>query len=264
MATISPLAYVAPGAKLGNNVTVYPFAYIDDNAVIGDDCVIMPYAGVMGNTTVGTGTTIYNGAIVGADPQDFRWKKGEKSVCTIGNNCIIRENVIINRGFVTEKGTCIGNETFIMAKAHIGHDCHIKGRTVVGNGVTMAGSVDVGECVILSSNCIMHEGSRVGDWVLIKGGCRISGNVPPYIIIAHNPAAYYGVNAHIMRNNGFTDEQIDDIAKAYRHVYQCGTSVFNAIQRIEADIDDTPERANILNFIRSNNLHIVAVPIDID
>lgn len=264
MSTISPLAHVAPGARLGANVTVHPFAFIDDEVVIGDNCVIMPYASVMNHTTVGGGTTIYNGAIVGADPQDFRWKPGEKSVCTIGERCIIRENVIINRGFTSDAGTTIGDETFIMATAHIGHDCHLRGRTVIGNGVTMAGNIEIGACSILSSNSVVHEGSRIGDWVLIKGGCRISGNVPPYVIIAHNPAAYYGVNAQLMRRSNFTDAQIDDIAKAYRHIYQCGTSVFNALQRIEQDIDDTPERANILDFVRANKLRIVAVPRDLE
>lgn len=261
---ISPLAHIAPGAKIGTNVIIHPFAYVGDDTVIGDNCVIMPYASVMPGTTVGEGTRIYNGAIVGADPQDFRWKPGQPSACTIGARCIIRENVIINRGFVSDKGTTIGDDTFIMATAHIGHDCLLKGRTVVGNGVTMAGNIEIGACTILSSNCVIHEGSRIGDWVLIKGGCRISGNVPPYVIIAHNPASYYGINAQVMRKSDFSDARIDDIAKAYRHIYQCGTSVFNALQRIEADIESSPERDKILSFIRDNNMHIVAVPIDVD
>lgn len=260
---ISSTAHIDPTAVIGKDVTIHPFAYIDANVVIGDGAVIMPYASVMSGTRVGARTKIYNGAIVGADPQDFRWK-GEDSLCTIGDDCVIRENVIINRGFATGRGTYIGNGTFIMAKAHIGHDCDIAGRCVIGNGVTMAGSIQVGQCTILSSNCIIHEGSKIGEWVLIKGGCRISGNVPPYVIIAHNPATYFGINAHIMRRGQFSDDQIDNVAKAYRHIYQCGTSVFNALKRIEADIDDSPIRENILSFIRENNLRIVAVPVDLE
>lgn len=261
---ISPLAHIAPGAKLGQNVTVYPFAFIDDDVTIGDDCVIMPYASIMHGTTIGSSTTVYNGAIIGADPQDFRWKADKKATLTIGSNCVIRENVIINRGFTGPKGTCVGDHTFIMATAHIGHDCILEGHTVVGNGVTMAGNIEIGYGVLLSSNSVVHEGSHIGDWSLIKGGCRISGNVPPYVIIAHNPATYYGINAAIMRKGNFTDDQIDDIAKAYRHIYQCGTSVFNALKRIEEDIDDTEVRRKILSFIRDNNMRIVAIPVDVE
>ena len=138
-----------------------------------------------------------------------------------------------------------------------------EGKCVIGNGVTIAGDCHVGECSILSSNSILHEDSKVGKWTLIKGGCRISGNVPPYIIIAHNPAAYYGVNAYVMRKNGFTDSQIDDIAKAYRNLYQSGISVYNALQRIEADVTPSAIRDSITDFVRTANLKIVAVPVDL-
>lgn len=258
---ISPLAHVDPSAKIGNNVTIHPFAYIDANVEIGDDCEIMPYASIMNGTRMGKHNKIYQGAIIGADPQDFRWK-GEKTYCTIGDNNVIREHVIINRGIRSTGSTVIGDDCFIMADAHIGHDSLIKGRSVIGNGVTLAGDCKVGQCTILSSNAIMHERSEVGDWVLIKGGCRIVGNVPPYVIIAHNPAVYYGINAVIMRKHGFTDDQIDDVAKSYRHIYQSGTSVFNAVKRVEADVAPSDIRSNIIDFIRNHDLKIVAIPLD--
>ena len=258
---ISPLAHVDPSAKIGDNTTIHPFAFIDKDVEIGDGCEIMPYASVMAGTRMGRNNRVYQGAIVGADPQDFRWN-GEQTFCFIGDNNTIREHVIINRGISPEGGTRIGNDNFIMANSHIGHDSCIKGRCVLGNGVTMAGDCQVDECTILSSNCILHEDSKVGKWTLVKGGCRISGNVPPYIIIAHNPAVYYGVNAFIMRKNGFTDSQIDDIAKAYRNIYQSGISPYNALQRIEADIEPSEIRSEIINFVRGNNLRIVAIPVD--
>ena len=260
---ISPLAHVDPSAKIGENVTIHPFAFIDANVEIGDGCEIMSYTSVIRGTRMGKNNKVYQGSIIGADPQDFRWK-GEESFCFIGDNNVIREHVIINRGISSERGTRIGNDSFIMAETHIGHDTNIKGKCVIGNGVTTAGDAEVGECTILSSGVILHENSKVGSWVLIKGGCRISGNVPPYIIVAHNPVAYFGVNAVILRKHGFTEDQIDDVAKAYRHVYQTGTSVFNALKRIEADVEEGDVRANIVNFIRDCNLKLVAIPRDLE
>lgn len=260
---ISPLAHVDPSAKIGENVTVHPFAFVDGDVEIGDGSEILPYASVMHGTRIGKNARVFQGAIVGAEPQDFRWK-GVRSFCYVGDNVTIREHVIINRGITADGGTRIGDEVWIMADSHIGHDCLLEGKTVVGNGVTMAGDVHIGANTILSSNCMLHENSRVGEWVLIKGGCRISGNVPPYVIIAHNPAVYFGINAYVMRKHGFTDEEVDDIAKAYRHVYQSGTSVFNALKRIEADIEDSPVRQSIIDFIRDSKLNIVAVPVDLE
>lgn len=259
---VSPAAHIDPAAKIGNNVTIYPFAFIDADVEIGDNTVVMPYVSIMSGSRIGSNCKIYQGAIIGADPQDFRWK-GEKTYCFIGNNTIVRENVIINRGIDAERGTRIGSDCFIMAKSHIGHDTKIADKVVVGNGATLAGDVEVGACSILSSNVILHERSHVGCWAVVKGGCRIGSNVPPYVIIAHNPAEFFGVNAWIMKKHGISDDTIDDIAKAYRHLYQSGTSVFNALKRIEADVEPSEHREEILSFIRENNLRVVGAHLDI-
>ncbi|MCM1162821.1 MAG: acyl-ACP--UDP-N-acetylglucosamine O-acyltransferase [Muribaculaceae bacterium] len=261
---ISDKAHIDPSAKIGNGVTIHPFAYIDKDVEIGDGCVIMPFASIIRGTRMGKNCKVYQGAIVGADPQDFRWKGGF-TYCYIGDNVTVRENVIINRGINPEGGTKIGPKTFLMANSHVGHDSVLKGKTVIGNNVSIAGDVEIGECTILSSSVVVHENSKIGDWVLVKGGCRITGNVPPYCIMAHNPTAYFGVNAFILRKEGAaTEDRIDDIAKCYRHIYQTGTSVFNALQRIEADVDPSDERQNILDFIRGVNLKIVAIPKDLE
>ena len=238
---ISPLAYVDPQAKLGDNVTVHPFAYIDKNVEIGDNCEIMPYASILSGARMGKNIKVYQGAIVRAEPQDFRWN-GEDTFCYIGDNCKIREAVIINRGITPEGGTRIGEGSFIMAETHIGHDSVIEGSCVLGNGVKIAGDCHVGKYTILSSNAILHNNGCIGEWALIKGGCRISGNVPPFTIMAHNPVVYFAA-----------------IARAYRHIYQCGTSVCNALRRIEADSKPSDARQAILDFIRAHNNDIVAV-----
>lgn len=259
---ISSAAHVDPAAKIGANVTIHPFAYVDADVEIGDNSEIMPYASIMAGTVIGKNCKVYQGAIVGADPQDFRWH-GEKTRCFVGDNTVIREHVIINRGINPDGGTRIGADCFVMAKSHIGHDSIIAYKVVIGNGATIAGDVEIGTCSILSSNAIIHERSHVGDWSVVKGGCRIGSNVPPYVIIAHNPAEFFGVNAWIMKKNGFQEEEIDDIAKAYRHLYQSGTSVFNALKRIEADVNPSDHRDNILTFIRNNNLRVVGAHLDV-
>lgn len=258
---ISPLAYVDPSAKLGNNVTVHPFAFVDRDVEIGDNCVIYPYASIMHGARLGNDIKVYNGAIIAAEPQDFRWK-GDDSYVTIGDKTTIREMVIINRSIHKGMSTEIGEKCFLMAESHIGHDCKIGNRCVLGNSTQLAGDVVIDPCVILSTSVKVYNGSRIGKWAFIKGGCRISGNVPPYVIMAHNPAMYYGVNAAVMRTKPelFSEERIDDIAKAYRHIYQCNTSIFNAVKRIEADVEDSAEKTEILKFIKECENKLIALP----
>lgn len=257
---ISKLAHVDPSAKIGENVIIHAFAYIDKNVEIGDGCEIFPYASIINGTRMGKNNKVYQGAVVGADPQDFRWN-GEQTYCFIGDNNTIREQVIINRGILAEGGTRIGNKNFIMAETHIGHDSTIAGKCVLGNGVKIAGDVVVDKCSVLSSAVILNERAHIGTWCFIKAGTRISSNVPPYTIMAHNPVAYYGVNSVLMRRNDkFTEEEVDDAAKAYRHIYQTQTSTFNAMKRIEADIAPGRVRDSILDFIRASNLSLAGVP----
>lgn len=257
---ISKLAHVDPSAKIADDVKIHAFAYIDKDVEIGPGCEIMPYASIIRGTRMGRNNKVYQGAVVGADPQDFRWKGGF-TYCYIGDNNIIREQVIINRGISGEGGTRIGDNNFIMAESHIGHDSVIAGKTVLGNGVKLAGCVKVGQCCILSNAVILNEGINVGEWVFVKGGTRVSNNIPPYIIMAHNPAVYYGVNAVLMaRKDHFSEAEIDNAAKAYRHIYQTQTSLFNAMRRIENDVEPGRIRDTILDFLQRNNLRIAGIP----
>lgn len=262
MTQISPLAFVTPDARIGDNVTIMPFAYIESGTVIGDNCVIHPHVSILEGTILGNGVKVHEGAVIAATPQDFRWD-GAKSRVIIGNDTVIREHVIINRSSHENMATEIGEGTFIMAQTHIGHDTYVGNHCVIGNAVRIAGNCKIGNCTILSSNSLIHENYEVGDWVLIKGGCRINGNVPPYVVMAHNPVEYYGVNSFILRREGFTDKDIEAIAKCYRHVYQCNTSVFNAVRRINEDIRQGPARDAILDFIRNHNNKLVAIPHDL-
>lgn len=262
MSNISQLAFVHPEAKLGKDVTVQPFAYIDRDVEIGDRCVIHPHVSILAGSRLGKDNEIYEGAIIAATPQDFRWK-GDDSKVVIGNNNRIREYVIINRSIHRDGETRVGSDSFIMAQSHIGHDSSIGNHCVLGNGVKVAGDVKIGDCTILSSSALVHEGCEIGEWVLVKGGCRINGNVPPYVIMAHNPVSYYGINAFILRKGKKSEKVIDDIAKCYRHLYQCNTSTINAVRRMREDIDQSAERDQIIAFVEGHNYRLAALP-DLD
>lgn len=264
MAKISNLAYVHPNAKLADDVIVDAFAFIDQDVEIAEGCHIHPHASVLPGSRIGKNNEIYEGAIISATPQDFRWK-GEDSFVIIGDNNQIREQVIINRSIHAGGKTVIGSNSFIMAQTHIGHDSEIGNYCVLGNSVKIAGDVKIGNYCIFSSHALVHEKCHVGDWVLVKGGCRVNGNVPPFVVMAHNPITYFGVNAFILKKANKPESIIDDIAKCYRHVYQNSASVFNALRRIHEDIDPSPERDEIINFIEGHGMKLAALPhVDID
>lgn len=261
MTQISPLAFVDSKAILGDNVTISPFAYVEEGVTIGDNCHIRAHASILKGSIIGDNCDIYEGAIVGALPQDFRWK-GQDSNVIIGNNTKIREQVIINRSIYAGQATRIGDHTHIMAQTHIGHDSSIGNYVVIGNSVKIAGDCVIGNYCILSSHALVHERCEIGDWVLIKGGCRVNSNVPPYVVMAHNPISYSGVNAFVLRKGKFDEDIIENIAKAYRHIYQCNVTPEGAVIRIKEDIPEAKERDAILDFMRNHNNKIAGVIAD--
>lgn len=258
MNNINPMAFVHPEARIGENVTIEAFAYIDRDVEIGDGCHVGPHVSIMSGARIGKNNKFFNGCIIAATPQDFRWN-GEESYVEIGDNNTIREQVIINRSIERGGKTSIGNDSFIMAQSHIGHDTEIGNWVVIGNSVKIAGSCRIGDFTILSSCSLVHEKIDIGEWVLIKGGCRVNNNVPPFVIMAHNPISYFGVNAYIMRKGKFPEEHIDDIAKCYRHIYQSNTSAFNAMVRVKADVAPGAERDSIIKFVEDHQFKIAAL-----
>lgn len=252
---ISPLAYVDPAAKLGKNVTVQPFAYIEGDVEIGDDCVIMAGAHILNGTRMGRKNTVHHGAVLASIPQDFHYT-GEESLLVIGDNNDIRENVVIARATHKEGGTSIGNGNFLMDGTHLCHDVHIGNKCVLGIRSMVAGESQVDDCTILSSNVIVQQKCHIGSWVLIQSGCRISKDVPPYIIMAGNQVQYHGINAVVLQNaqneSHITDRILRHIMNAYRLVYQGNFSLQDAVLKIEDQIPMSDEIHNIVNFIKNS------------
>jgi len=254
---ISPLAYVDPEAKLGSNVTVLPFACIEKDVEIGDDCVIMSYAAVLQGTRMGKGNKIHRHAVLGTEPQDFHYT-GEASRLIIGDNNHIRENVVISRATFAGNATRIGNGNYLMDKVHLCHDVQIGDNCVIGIGSTIAGECTLDDGVILSGNVILHQYCRIGSRTLIQSGCRISKDVPPYVIMSGNPAVYHGVNAVVLSEHHHVPEKIiRHIANAYRLIYQGNFSVGDAIQKILDQVPMSEEIENIVDFAKNSKRGIV-------
>lgn len=254
---ISPLAYVHPEAKLGNNVEVMPFAYIAKGVEIGDNCIIHPHVSILEGTTMGSDNIVYQNSVICATPQDFHYKEGEPTRVVIGNNNRIRENVVIAGSSYEGRATTIGNGNFLMDQVHVCHDAVIHNHCVVGIGVIISGECDIQDFSIQSSNAVVHQHVRVGRYSLIQSGCRVQKDVPPYMILGGNPGAYHGVNAVVLKHVGFSERVLRHIANTYRLIYTGNFSLEDAIIKIPEQIPMSSEIEDILHFIKHTELGIV-------
>ena len=258
---ISPLAYIHPEAKIGENVEIGPFVFIDKNVVIGDNNTIMPNANILYGSRIGNGNNLFPGAVIGAIPQDLKFR-GEETTAEIGDNNTIRENVTINRGTAAKGKTIVGSNNLLMEGVHVAHDAIIGSGCIIGNATKMAGEIIIDDNAIISGAVLMHQFCRVGGYVMVQGGSRIGKDIPPYTLIGRDPIVYCGINIVGLRRRGFTNSQVFLIQDIYRTLYTRGLNNTEALKAIETEYEPSEERDLILNFIKSSQRGIVRGSID--
>ncbi|HNR19771.1 MAG: acyl-ACP--UDP-N-acetylglucosamine O-acyltransferase [Bacteroidetes bacterium] len=245
---ISSLASVHPKAKIGNNVTIEPFAMIYADVVIGDNCWIGSNVVIFDGARIGNDCKFFPGAVISAVPQDLKYN-GEPTTTEIGNGNIIRECVTINKGTVASGKTVIGDKNLLMAYVHVAHDCFIGNHCILANGVTLAGHIEIEDHAIIGGLSAIHQFVRIGKHVMISGGSLVRKDVPPFTKCAHEPLSYVGVNAVGLRRRGYTNDQINVVQSIYRLLFVQNHSVKKGVEEIEAGIEATTERDEVLSFI---------------
>lgn len=253
---ISDKAYIHPDAKIGTNVTIAPFAYIEADVEIGDDSWIGPHAVIMNGARIGKSCSIFPGAVISAIPQDLKFE-GEYTTTEIGDNTTVRECVTINRGTKDRMTTRVGSNCLLMAYVHIAHDCFVGNNAILANSVNLAGHVTIEDWVILEGYVGVSQFVRIGAHAFIAGQTGVRKNVPPFVKAAREPLSYVGINSIGLRRRGFSNESILQIEDIYRTLYVKGLNVSNALVVIEQEAPASPEKEQIINFIRESTNGII-------
>jgi UDP-N-acetylglucosamine acyltransferase len=256
---ISPLAYIHPNAKIGNDVTIEPFAVIHDNVSIGDNSHIMSHAVINELSTIGRHCRIFPGAVIGAIPQDLKFV-GEETTVSIGDYTTIRECVTVNRGTKDRWKTEIGSHCLLMAYSHVAHDCILGNNVILGNAVQLAGHVTIDNYAILSGMAGAHQFTHIGEHTYIAGHTVIRKDVPPYIKAAREPLCYMGINIVGLQRRGFSKEKINEISDIYHILFVEKNTTSGAVESIEKSFDSSPMKEQILGFINNSKIGIIRRP----
>jgi UDP-N-acetylglucosamine acyltransferase len=246
---IHPSAQIDATAKLAADVSVGPFSVIGAEVEIAAGTTVGPHVVIQGPTRIGRDNRIFQFASVGADPQDKKFH-GERGELVIGDANTIREFTTINRGTGAGGGaTRIGDDNWIMAYAHIAHDCQVGDHTIFSNNATLAGHVEIGDYAILSGFAGVHQFCRVGEHAFIGMGCLINGDVPPFVIVANEYGRPRGINAEGLKRRGFSPERIAAIKRAYKTLYVSKQSLDEARAELARMAAGEPDVKRMLDFI---------------
>lgn len=221
-------AIVGSGAKIGTKVAIGPHAIIGDETSIGDNTHIGANVVIDGEVSIGRDNRIGHGVLIGGFPQDLSFSPGTRSRVEIGDRNVIREYSTIHRGTKEGSATTIGDDNFLMAGAHVGHNCVLGNRVIVANNVLLGGYVTVADQAFLGGGTVFHQFMRVGRLVIAQGASGFSKDLPPFTIAAeHN--LIFGLNVIGLRRAGFSPAQRDEIKRAFKLLYASGLNTRQAL-----------------------------------
>lgn len=254
---IHPTAIIAEGAKIAPDVEIGAYSIIGANVSIDSGTWVGPHVVIEGHTSIGKNNRIFQFSSLGAVPQDKKYA-GEPTRLEIGDNNTIREFCTFNIGTAQDVGvTRMGNNNWVMAYVHLGHDCQVGNNTIFANNATLGGHVHIGDWVILGGFTSVHQFCHIGDHAMTAFSSAVAQDVPPYVMAHGNRAVPSGINAEGLKRRGFTAEQIRNIRNAYKSLYRKGLSFDEAKAEIIAAAAANSELDLFVRFFETANRGII-------
>ena len=247
--TIHRTAMISEGARLGAGVTVGPYAVIEEETEVGDHTEVRAHAVVKRFSAIGEANVIHEGAVIGGEPQDLGFRDCRSSVRT-GARCVVREGVTIHRGTREGAETRVGDDCFLMACAHVAHDCRLGDGVILANNVALAGHVEVGDRAFLSGGVVVHQFCRIGRLAMIGGNAKIVQDCLPFVTTDGVPGRASGLNLVGLRRAGFGAADLRELKRAYKTLLRSGLLLADALNQLSAQ--DHPLVRHLADFARTS------------
>ncbi len=215
---IHPTALVSSEARVGAGVSIGPYAIVEAGVELGEGCVVHGHATVRGGSVLGPRVHVHPGAVVGGPPQMLKWDEATPSGVRIGAGTVLREGVTVNRSTQPGGATVLGAECFLMAMAHVAHDCVLGDRVILANNTMLAGHVSVGAGSFVGGGAGIHQFVRIGESVMVGGLARITKDLPHFLLVAERDEVS-GVNQVGLRRRGFSRAVVAEIKAAFHRIY---------------------------------------------
>ena len=256
--TVHSTAILDPAAKIHPSCKIGPYCTVGAEAELGEDCELISHVAISGPAKIGARNRFFPFSSIGLAPQDLSYR-GEPTRLEIGDHNSVREFVTINRG--TAKGgglTRIGNQTLIMAYAHVAHDCVIGDHVILANAATLGGHVTVEEWAVVGALCPVHQYVRIGAHSYIGGGTTVTRDVLPFSkTAAARDTHAYGLNATGLERRGFSKERIRKIHHAYKILLASKLNTTQALEKLKSEQNRGDDVDVLIRFIEASERGVI-------
>jgi UDP-N-acetylglucosamine acyltransferase len=254
-ARVHPTAVIDPAARLAADVTIGPYAVLDGPVELGPGCVVGPHAHLIGPLTLGARNVVHAGAVLGDRPQHLRFTDPPTGLVA-GDDNVFREHTTVHAGTLPG-GTRLGSRNYIMASAHVAHDCHLGDGIILANAALVGGHCELDDGAFLSGGCSVHQFTRIGRLAMMSGMSGVSKDIPPFLI-AEGRNRVVAVNVVGLKRAGVPADQIAAVREAYRVLSASGAVLPVALAQVEQRFGHSPVVAELVAFIRSAKRGVVA------
>jgi UDP-N-acetylglucosamine acyltransferase len=255
---IHPAAFVSPRARLGAGVRVGPGTVVGPDVALGDGVEIGAHAVLEGRVTIGPRCRIGHGAIIGAEPQDLKYRREIPTGVRVGEDTVIREYATIHRATHEGHDTLIGARCLLMTSCHVAHDCVVGDHVIMINGAALTGHVTVEDRATVGGLSGVHPFTRVGTLAYIGGCCKVNQDVPPYVMVDGVPAVARAVNVIGMRRAGMDVGSRRQAQEAFRILYRSGLAAGAALSRLRDEFGEGSVGRRMATFIEGSKRGIVS------
>ena len=247
---IDSRSIIDPTAKIAENVEISPYSIIGPGVEIGAGTFIGPHVVISSNTKIGRDNKIHAFVALGGDPQHTHYK-GESTYLEIGDNNIIREFCTLNRGTAQGGGiTHLGSRNYLMAYAHVAHDCTVGNDVILANNASLAGHVIVEDFVVFGAFCAAHQFVKIGAHSFLGRTTKVGQDIPPYVLVSGVPGGPIGINAIGLKRRGFSEKSIRCLRRAYVIVYRRGLRLQDALEELSNMVDECPEMQSFIEALK--------------
>lgn len=243
---IHPTAIIHLKAKLDSTVSVGPYAVIDEGVEISAGCIVGPHVYLTGQTKIGADNQFHAGCVIGDAPQDLKYKN-EPTRLRIGDHNVFREHFTVHRSTNPDLETVIGSHNFLMANAHVAHNCVVGNHVILANGALLGGHVLVQDRAFISGNCLVHQFCRVGTLALMQGGAAISRDLPPFTVARGNNGIC-GLNVVGLRRAGISAAERLELKRLYHRLFRGGKRLLAALAEARSNFKSAPAKV-LLDFV---------------
>ena len=259
MPIVHPTAIVDPLAQLADDVQIGPYCIVQGPARLAPGVRLISHASINGRVTIGENTIVYPNAMIGFEPQDYKFKPGmETAGVVIGSDCIIREHATVHAASKPDRPTTIGSRVFLMVNSHVGHDAIVHDEVILVNNSCLAGHSEVYRKATLSGGVLLHQNGRIGRLAMCGGGSILSNDVPPFCMTA-NRNTLVGLNVIGLRRSGMPADEINAIKRAYREVFRINPNRTELLEMLDERAKTSACVAEMAEFVRASKRSICPV-----